>query len=203
MVMAGETAKPEQVRFSFEELGKIIEAYEDADYEHNGACFVNQVYDEPGFSTLTGQELEDWKHKFPRIDDEEVARLECELEAAEAQLISTLGLASAEIIPGLCESYHNECSRRQLEVSLGQDKHDPWISAITIDSLGLHPADMIAGAIAMSTLTGQAYIMHGGIRADGAYNYMCVEVGPESSTDEIVAQFEARGLDLASASEGN
>ena len=199
--MAGETANPEQARFSFEELGKIIETYEDADLEHNGACFVNQVYDEPGFSTLTGQELEDWKHEFPRIDDEEIARLERELETAEMQLINTLGLASAEILPGLCESYHNECNRRQLEASLGPDIHDPWMSAITIDSLRLNPADMIAGGIAMSKLTGQAYIMHGGIRAGGTYNYMCVEASPESSTDEIVAQFEARGLDLASASE--
>lgn len=207
--MKREMAAPERDHISFEALGEAIAAYEEAFYAHNAACFVNQAYDEEGFATISGQDLEDWKKEFPRVADEEVARLEDAATAAEEQLIDTLGLESPDIIPALCETYGNEKNRQRLEgsfrklVEKGKVKDRPREGdlgrhAIAIASQGRDPQDMIAGTIAMAELTGKTYVMYGGVRPGTTYYYAYANVGPDQAVDDVIREFAERGLALTS-----
>ena len=197
--MAGETVGPERAHISFDELGAAIATYDQAFYAHNSALFTNKAYDDEGFATLSGQDLADWKQKFPRVDDEEIARLQEALEEVEEELISTLGLESPDVIPALREAYHNEEVRRNLERDLGPKETDPWRHAITIESSSLEPRDMITGAIAMAKLTDETYTMHGGVIQSMTYNYAYATAGPAHEVDDVLAKFSEQGLDLTAA----
>ncbi len=190
--MTGETAPT--THLSFEELGTAIETYNESGNAYSEACFINIIYDEEG-STLTGQDLEDWKQEFPRVDDEELARLKQEQQDAEAQFMETLGLESSDVIPALLEAYANEKIRRKQENELGSEGTKPYTTAITVSSANpsIEPRDMIAGVLCMSKLTHATYVMHAGQMIGKTYAYVTVAVEPSHETDDIVTRFKEKG----------
>jgi hypothetical protein len=198
--MAGETTP--KIHLSFENLGLAIQAYDKKAEAHNSARFINLAYDDEHFATISDQALRDWKQEFPRVDDKEIERLQHEHDDATTHLIGELGLESADILPALLEVYHNEETRRTLERNLGHDERDPYRTAITTLSanINIEPRDMIAGAIAMSKITGETCMMHAGIMTGKTYNYAYATVEPTYGVDDVVAQFTGRGLEISSAS---
>lgn len=184
---------------SFDELGTAIDLYGEADGALNSALFINQVHDDPDFSTISGEELEKWKQEFPRIDDEEVARLRDEFEIAEEKFLSDVGLESIDVIPALMRAYQDEVHRRKLQTDLGADSLDPQRTAISVEDFYIRPRDKIMGTVIMANLTDETYRMHAGIKSGAAYGYMYATVEPVHEVDDVIAQFSERGLEVAAA----
>ena len=69
-LMSSEIYQEQQVRLTFEELSNVLEEYKEETLPYLTAIDINKVHDIPGYTTIIGQELANWKSKHPRIDDE-------------------------------------------------------------------------------------------------------------------------------------
>jgi hypothetical protein len=191
--MTGEIESRERGVISFDELGVAMDEYEAAAEPYWDSLFINLVYYDESTSNLRGQDLADWKGRFPNVDDNTLARQEEEYRRAQDRLVEILGLESVEVIPDLKHAFQEEY-RRQRNDEAGHGPEGWWKGLVVVEGPFVHPPEaFVRGIIVMARLTGQSYTAHAG------RNIGYTEIGASDSVEEALAKLQELGLELPAA----
>lgn len=175
--MSGKNTYPEMAHLPFDGLNSTVTEYTTAAQPYWTATYVNGVHDEEGFATISGQDLTDWRQRFPRNNDDTMAQLETQYNEARARLAQTLALESADLIDSLVAACMAQAVKRDMEPK-------PWWPGLVVPGGKTH-GWFAEGVLTMAKLTGEPYKIHNKDIDSGYY-----VVSPTDSLSDIFSELK-------------
>jgi hypothetical protein len=175
-------------RIPFGDIDPVIMAYQAVALEYNAAVFVNGIHDGTITPTVIGKDLEDWKVRFPREDDEAIAQLEEALDIARSSASDRLKLSDPEALEGLAAVYNvakTEKELRSFSVEQRPDSPSSWHQVLIRNSSQLPERTYIKGLLGLMELTGESYAAEVQI---GEWQVTAIAT-PETTYEDIMATF--------------
>jgi hypothetical protein len=184
---------PEAGRFSFDELGSMISAYEAAAEPYGNELYVRAVYFNMPRPTTGGQRLAEWKQQFPLADARTMANLEIDYDNAREELVGKLGLESTDSIRGLARAFRDEQRRRNQQEE--QAKLPEYYNALYHWGHS-EPSEFIGDVITMAKITGGTYRVRESMIMHNTHYYAFAKVGPTHELEDVLAEFREQGMEI-------